>query len=272
MGRGRKSNYYKLVEPKLEMIKNWCRDGDIEETICEKLGVGVSTFGRYKLDYKELRDALKEGKETIDYEVENALLKRALGYSYVETTRERMSDDAQKKRHLKGDFTLTNEDWGFAVNSFDNKCCYCGEEVKLTKDHLVPYNSNGDFSRENIVPCCQKCNNSKSDIEMELWFRKQEFFTEERLSKILQYVSEMEDKNYNDMNGDSTSYKMVITKEVTKQISPDTTAQIFWLKNRKPKQWRDKQDIEHSGKIETEYKEMSEKELEVKLEELRGKK
>lgn len=27
-------------------------------------------------------------------------------------------------------------------------------------------------------------------------------------------------------------------------IPPDTTAQIFWLKNRKPKDWRDKQEIE----------------------------
>ena len=31
---------------------------------------------------------------------------------------------------------------------------------------------------------------------------------------------------------------------------PDTTAQIFWLKNRKPIEWRDKQNIEHSGKVE----------------------
>ena len=27
-------------------------------------------------------------------------------------------------------------------------------------------------------------------------------------------------------------------------IPPDTTAQIFWLKNRKPAEWRDKQNIE----------------------------
>lgn len=35
-------------------------------------------------------------------------------------------------------------------------------------------------------------------------------------------------------------------------IPPDTTAQIFWLKNRKPDQWRDKQQIEHSGGIRSE--------------------
>jgi hypothetical protein len=34
-----------------------------------------------------------------------------------------------------------------------------------------------------------------------------------------------------------------------KHIAPDTTACIYWLKNRKPEQWRDKRDIEHSGSI-----------------------
>ncbi|CAM0109260.1 terminase small subunit, partial [Vibrio phage 209E38-1] len=39
------------------------------------------------------------------------------------------------------------------------------------------------------------------------------------------------------------------TVKVTKQIAGDTTAQIFWLKNRQPKEWRDKQETEHSGVI-----------------------
>jgi len=41
--------------------------------------------------------------------------------------------------------------------------------------------------------------------------------------------------------------KLILTKEVLKQIVPDTTAQIFWLKNRRPKNWRDKHEFEHSG-------------------------
>jgi transcriptional regulator with XRE-family HTH domain len=32
-------------------------------------------------------------------------------------------------------------------------------------------------------------------------------------------------------------------------VPPDTTAQIFWLKNRRPKQWRDKQELEHTGEM-----------------------
>ncbi len=32
------------------------------------------------------------------------------------------------------------------------------------------------------------------------------------------------------------------------KIAPDTTAAIFWLKNRRPGEWRDRQELEHSGK------------------------
>lgn len=39
-------------------------------------------------------------------------------------------------------------------------------------------------------------------------------------------------------------------KEIFKRYAqPNTTAQIFWLKNRKPQQWRDRQEVEHSGGI-----------------------
>lgn len=41
--------------------------------------------------------------------------------------------------------------------------------------------------------------------------------------------------------------EMVITKEITKEVVPDTTAQIFWLKNRKPEQWRDKRVIDDAN-------------------------
>lgn len=37
------------------------------------------------------------------------------------------------------------------------------------------------------------------------------------------------------------------TKIVTKLIIPDVTAQIFWLKNRKAAEWRDKHEYEHTG-------------------------
>lgn len=45
-------------------------------------------------------------------------------------------------------------------------------------------------------------------------------------------------------------FKRVLDEVKTKHVTPDTTAQIFWLKNRKPQQWRDKQQIEHSGNMD----------------------
>ena len=41
--------------------------------------------------------------------------------------------------------------------------------------------------------------------------------------------------------------RMVVTKRVKKTVPPDTAAQIFWLKNRKPGEWRDKRDVEMTG-------------------------
>ena len=54
--------------------------------------------------------------------------------------------------------------------------------------------------------------------------------------------SHAEDKIFND-NGTP------LVVPTVKHYAPDTTAAIFWLKNRKPKEWRDKHDIEHSGEV-----------------------
>jgi len=123
------------VESKLALITAWARDGLIDEQIAKNLGIGMSTLSKYKVEHIELVEALKVGKEVIDYEVENMLLKRAMGYEYSE------------------------------------------------------------------------------------------------------------DKEVTDPQGGITY------TTTTKTVIPDTTAQIFWLKNRKPKEWRDKQELEHSGDL-----------------------
>lgn len=43
----------------------------------------------------------------------------------------------------------------------------------------------------------------------------------------------------------------IVTKEYIKYYPPDATSMIFWLKNRKPNEWRDKQDVELSGNVKT---------------------
>lgn len=45
-------------------------------------------------------------------------------------------------------------------------------------------------------------------------------------------------------NKETGETTMEITKIVKKEVIPDTTAQIFWLKNRKPSEWRDKTEVD----------------------------
>jgi transcriptional regulator with XRE-family HTH domain len=120
-----------LTEEGLLLIEGWARDGLTDEQIAHNMGISRSTLAEWKKKHSDISDALKKGKEVIDRQVENALLKKALGYRYDE---------------------VVYED---------------GKEVR----------------------------------------------------------------------------------RITKEVQPDTTALIFWLKNRKPAEWRDKQNIEHSGSI-----------------------
>lgn len=136
---------YWLMPEGLLKIEGWARDGLTDEQIAENMGISRSTLNSWKDKYPDISDTLKRGKEVVDRQVENALLKRALGYRYDEVTME---------------------------------------------------------------------------------------------------------------NG-------VETKRVTKEVMPDTTAQIFWLKNRKPEEWRDRKDIDLVGEVNTNnpYKDLTTEEL-----------
>lgn len=138
-----KSKYDSHVKDKLVLVTSWARNGLTDIQIAHNLGISEDTFYTYKNKYTEFSEALKKGKEVIDFEVENALLKRALGYTFEEVTKESV------------------------------------------------------------------------------------------------------------FNKKTGKYELIVTKTVTKEIQPDTTAQIFWLKNRKPKEWRDKKDVEMSGEVNT---------------------
>lgn len=79
--RGRQSKYFRNVQPRLTVVEGWARDGLTEEQIAHNCGVAYSTFRLYRDKYPELEEALAKGKEVADYEVENALFRRATGYT-----------------------------------------------------------------------------------------------------------------------------------------------------------------------------------------------
>lgn len=85
----RKDSYEVRVQPKLELVKGWCRRGLSKEQIAENLGISVQSFDNYVKRYEDFANAVEQGAEELEIHVENALVKRALGYSYKEITRER---------------------------------------------------------------------------------------------------------------------------------------------------------------------------------------
>jgi hypothetical protein len=78
MPAGRKDKYASHVEPKLNIVAAWARNGLIIEEIAKNLGVAKSTFCTYINKYPELSDALKQNKDEADQAVENALYKKAV--------------------------------------------------------------------------------------------------------------------------------------------------------------------------------------------------
>ena len=120
-----------LTEDGLTTLKSWARLGLIDEDLAKNMEISTKTLYEWKNKYSKIREALTYAKAKADAIVENALYKRAIGYSYDEVTQER---------------------------------------------------------------------------------RK---------------------------TADGKGYEMVVTKVITKFVVPDTTAQIYWLKNRKPDMWRD---------------------------------
>lgn len=65
----------------LILIEGWRRDGIDILTICDRLGISFPTFKKIRNQYPEVENALRRGRASVNYEVENALLKAALGYT-----------------------------------------------------------------------------------------------------------------------------------------------------------------------------------------------
>lgn len=94
------------TEANLTRMKHWFREGLTDvEVARNKLGICPTTFYSWLKKCPEMRQAVNEGKAPVDDMVEDALLKRALGY---EATEGRINEDGSKimiKKHIPGDTT-----------------------------------------------------------------------------------------------------------------------------------------------------------------------
>jgi hypothetical protein len=61
-------------------IEGWARDGLTDVQIAYNIGIAERTFTEWKERFPAISAALKRGKAPVDIQVENALLKSALGH------------------------------------------------------------------------------------------------------------------------------------------------------------------------------------------------
>ena len=97
------------LKDKLILIQGMARDGLTQQQIADNLGINVDTLIEYKKKYTDFSEALKKGKEVVDIEVENALLKKALGYT-ITIKEEKLDKDGwvhtlEKDVHILPDTT-----------------------------------------------------------------------------------------------------------------------------------------------------------------------
>lgn len=136
----------------------------------------------YKKQYCELhKEEIKEYRNAHKDE------RREYSRQYAKEHLEQINIKVQKRnarvRNLEYSFSL--QDWNDCKDYFNLECAYCGKQLKnLSQDHVVPVTKGGTYTKNNIVPACRSCNSSKNSHDLEEWYRKQEFFSEERLNKI----------------------------------------------------------------------------------------
>lgn len=74
-----KGKYQKWLErDNLILLQGWKRDGATDEQIAKMIGINPVTLYDWIKKYPKISKALKSGKETTNFVIENALLKKAL--------------------------------------------------------------------------------------------------------------------------------------------------------------------------------------------------
>ena len=154
-------------------------------------------YKEYNKEYiKENREYVVERRKSYNkkYQKENkeAISEYRKEYQKSPQGKEAHRRACHKRRALElnngGSYTL--EQWEECKQFFNNECAYSGQSVNLDNvhiEHIKPISNGGTNYIWNICPSLDSVNMSKHDFIMEEWYRKQEYFTEERLFKIYEW-------------------------------------------------------------------------------------
>lgn len=73
-----------IIKSQLELIETMVEKGATDKEIAKKIGVGYSTFRKYKAQDEDIKQIMAQGKEKKNQAVEQAVYKCATGYTYYE--------------------------------------------------------------------------------------------------------------------------------------------------------------------------------------------
>lgn len=99
-----------------------------------------------------------------------------------------------KVRQMNKRHEISKEEWKECLNYFNYSCAYCGMSEKKAKEifnkklHKEHVDHEGSNDLSNAIPACTGCNSSKWAHPMEEWYTNMGFYSEERLSKINQWL------------------------------------------------------------------------------------
>ena len=92
------SKWITNVQPRLTEIREWCIEGLTNEEMSKRLDINPDTWYKYMKEHAVLAELVNISKSVVDSQVENALLKTALGYEYEEVKTIIEEDKNGKKR------------------------------------------------------------------------------------------------------------------------------------------------------------------------------
>lgn len=75
------------------------------------------------------------------------------------------------------------------------ECAYCGSEENLTLDHITPTSKGGSDRVTNVLCACHSCNQSKGHEYWKLWYVQQDFYNEDSLNKVEDWMKVEEPTN-----------------------------------------------------------------------------
>lgn len=100
-----KGKYKKWLEPdNLTKLEGWARDGLKDTQIADNMGINVSTLYTWKNRYSEINEALKKGKEVVDYEIENSLISTMKKHTLTTTQYKMVKKDEFKLKAEREEF------------------------------------------------------------------------------------------------------------------------------------------------------------------------